>query len=247
LSGFLSGRFPVSSIAANKLARICAYSTYAPEWEQFVHAVTPVVALAARRVSLVWGDSSAHAISEIVQEVFLKLVEDDRRILREFEDRGNEAFLKLLRMVAASVATDYHRRAQADKRGGRMGAVSLKAAETQQNIFDGRATHAVEWPALMAQLDGLLRMYPESVSDRDRQIFWLYYRQGLTAQAIARIPAVELTAKGVESALRRMAQLLRNTILQGKPAGAGAAEAEVSSPPEAQFSPVIAIHHGEQQ
>lgn len=236
----------MSSIAVNKLARICAYSTYAPEWKQFVRLVTPVVALTARRVSLVWGDPSAHVVSEIVQDVFLKLVEDDRRILREFEDRGNEAFLKLLRMVAASVATDYHRRAHADKRGGRMGALPLKAAEVQQGIPDGRATHAVEWPTLMAQLDGLLRMHTESISDRDRQIFWLYYRQGLSAQGIARIPAIELTAKGVESALRRMAQLLRTAILQGKHAPAGEAETEVSPRPEKGFSPAIAIHHREQ-
>jgi len=206
----------VSSIAANKLARICAYSTDAPEWEQFVRLITPVVALTARRVSLVWGNASAQLVSEIVQEVFLKLVEDNRRILREFEDRGNEAFLKLLRVVAASVATDYHRRAQASKRGGRSNAMALKAGLSHSEVFDEQATRAVEWPALMAQLDGLLRLNPETISPRDRQIFWLYYRQGLSAQAIAKIPAMELTSKGVESALRRMAQLLRETIVQGR-------------------------------
>lgn len=211
-----NGRIAVSLVAANKLARICAYSPQAPEWDQFVRLVTPVVTLTVRRVSHVWGEASAHIVSEIVQEVFLKLVEDDRRILREFEDRGNEAFLKLLRMVAASVATDYYRRAQADKRGGRMNPMPLDHASIQQEIFDRSATHAIEWPALMAQLDGLLRMYPENISARDRQMFWLYYRQGLSAQAIAAIPAMELSAKGVESALRRMTQLLREAILQGK-------------------------------
>ena len=68
-----------------------------PSGEQFVRLVTPMVALSARRVGDVWGDSSSSTVSEIVQEVFLKLCEDDRRILREFEDRGNDSFLKLLR------------------------------------------------------------------------------------------------------------------------------------------------------
>ena len=76
--------FAVTPIEANRLARICAYSAQAPEWEEFVRVVTPVVALAARRVSAVWGDPSHGTISEIMQEVFLKLCEDDRRILREF-------------------------------------------------------------------------------------------------------------------------------------------------------------------
>src|SRR5260370_30309717 len=67
----------VTPLVANRLARICAYSAQAPEWELFVRAVSPVVALAARRVSAVWGDSSDGTVSEIVQEVFLKLCEDD--------------------------------------------------------------------------------------------------------------------------------------------------------------------------
>jgi RNA polymerase sigma-70 factor (ECF subfamily) len=202
---------------ANRLARICAYSAQAPEWEQFVRAVSPVVALAARRVSAVWGDSSEGTVSEIVQEVFLKLCEDERRILREFDDRGNDSFLKLLRMITASVGTDHFRRIRAEKRGGRSQSVPLDADLRTENLSDSRATAAVEWPSLVAQLDGLLKLYPRTVSARDRNLFWLYYRQGLTADAISRIPAIGLSAKGVESALLRLARLLRETILNGKP------------------------------
>ena len=229
----------MSVIATNKLARLCAYSTSAPEWEEFVRWATPIVALTARRVSVVWGEPAA--VSEIVQEVFLKLCEDDRRILREFKDRGNDSFVKLLRVISASVATDHFRRARAEKRGGRIGAVSLDETPVQDQLFDRHATEAVEWPALMAQLDGLLRLYPGSVTARDRQIFWLYYRQGLSAQAIARIPAMDLTAKGVESALRRMAQLLRETILNGKQGLAIQAKPQTFGSQTKGFAPVIAI------
>jgi len=75
----------------------------------------------------------------------------------------------------------------------------------------------VEWPSLIAQLDGLLMLHPKTVSVRDRNLFWLYYRQGLTADAISRIPAIGLSAKGVESALLRLTRLLRDTIINGKP------------------------------
>jgi len=209
--------FAVTPIEANRLARICAYSAQAPEWEEFVRVVTPVVALAARRVSAVWGDPSHGTISEIMQEVFLKLCEDDRRILREFEDRGNDSFLKLLRMITASVGTDHFRRSRAEKRGGRSNSVPLETHVSADSVFDDKATEAVEWPSLIAQLDGLLMLYPKTVSRRDRNLFWLYYRQGLTADAISRIPAIGLTAKGVESALQRLTRLLRETIVNGKP------------------------------
>jgi RNA polymerase sigma-70 factor, ECF subfamily len=207
----------VSAIVANKLARICAYSTRAPEWDEFVRLVTPVVALSARRITAVWRDSSNTLVSEIVQDVFLKLCEDERRILREFEDRGNDSFLKLLRMITISVATDYFRRIRAEKRGGVNGAASLESSPVEEDVSDGAAIRTIEWSTLMAQLDGLLRRYPEAVSRRDRHLFWLYYRQGLTAEAISRIPAMGLGSKGVESALRRLVKLLRETIEKNEP------------------------------
>ena len=198
----------MTPLVANRLARICAYSAQAPEWEQFVRLVTPVVALAARRVSAVWGDASDGTVSEIVQEVFLKLCEDDRRILREFDDRGNDSFLKLLRMITASVGTDHFRRMRAEKRAGRSSFCSPGAATFPLRRSPmTRATAAVEWPSLIAQLDGLLKLYPKTVSSRDRNLFWLYYRQGLTADAISRIPAIGLSAKGVESALLRLTRV----------------------------------------
>jgi RNA polymerase sigma-70 factor (ECF subfamily) len=206
--------YPKSAI---RLARSCAYSSQAPEWELFVREVMPVVALAARRVSLVWDETCPSAVHEIVQEVFVKLCEDDRRILREFEDRGNESFLKLLRIITASVGTDYYRRMRAEKRGGRNSIVPLDADVSSDDVADISATSAIEWPTLIAQLDGLLLLYPRDVSVRDRNLFWLYYRQGLTAEAISKIPSIGLSAKGVESALIRMTRLLRETIVKGKP------------------------------
>jgi RNA polymerase sigma-70 factor (ECF subfamily) len=226
---------------ANRLARICAYSAQAPEWEQFVRAVTPVVALAARRVSAVWGDASEGTVSEIVQEVFLKLCEDERRILREFDDRGNDSFLKLLRMITASVGTDHFRRQRAEKRGGRTHSVPLESHIPTDDVSDSKATAAVEWPSLIAQLDGLLRLYPDTVSARDRNLFWLYYRQGLTAEAISRIPAIGLSAKGVESALQRLTRLLRETIVNGKPKSKFPKKKLSSGANEKGFSPVVAI------
>jgi RNA polymerase sigma-70 factor (ECF subfamily) len=235
------GESTVSSIVAIRLARICAYSAQAPEWAQFVRVVSPVIALAARRVSAVWGDPSNATVSEIVQEVFLKLCEDDRRILRECEDRGNDSFLKLLRMITASVGTDHFRRTRAEKRGGRNQAVPLEPHISADEVSDSRATDAVEWPSLIAQLDGLLKLHPKTVSARDRYLFWLYYRQGLTAEAISRIPAIGLSSKGVESALQRLTRLLRETIVNGKPKPE-LAEKKLQSAPKAKgFSRVIAI------
>jgi DNA-directed RNA polymerase specialized sigma24 family protein len=48
------------------------------------------------------------------------------------------------------------------------------------------------------------------LSERDRTIFWLHYRQGLTATQIAAIPTLNLTVKGVESTLWRLKELVKH-------------------------------------
>jgi RNA polymerase sigma-70 factor, ECF subfamily len=162
-----------------------------------VRITMPVVGLAARRVGEVWGDKSTATVNEIVQEVFLKLCEDERRILREFEDRGEDSILKLLRIITATVGTDHFRRLRADKRGGSVAANSVEPLTVANHLHDAQAMKALEMLGLFTQLDGLLRVCPDKVSARDRRLFWLHYNQGMTAEAISRIPAMGLSAKGV--------------------------------------------------
>jgi RNA polymerase sigma-70 factor (ECF subfamily) len=45
-------------------------------------------------------------------------------------------------------------------------------------------------------------------------IFWLYYEQGMTAKAIAALPSINLTSKGVESAISRLTRLVREQVVQ---------------------------------
>jgi RNA polymerase sigma-70 factor (ECF subfamily) len=75
--------------------------------------------------------------------------------------------------------------------------------------------------ALLAQLDQKLRSAPETIGERDRALFWLYYLQGYTAEEIARLSGAGLTAKGVESALRRVTVWLRAEVAGGKPQALG--------------------------
>jgi RNA polymerase sigma-70 factor, ECF subfamily len=233
----------VADIPPNKLVQICAYSAQAPEWEQFVRSVTPAVVLSARRVGEIWGDSSAATIHEILQEVFVKLCEDDRRILRDFEDRGLESFFKLIRLVTTSVGTDHFRRLHADKRGGGFSSVALESDGPRADIMDRKATESVELPSLIAQLDGLLLLYPAKVSRRDRILFWLHYNQGMPAEAISRIPSIGLSAKGVESALLRLTRLLKHTITHGKPKKRYSAPKLQLLPKEKGFSSAIPVNN----
>jgi RNA polymerase sigma-70 factor (ECF subfamily) len=199
--------------SVNDLARACSRSADAAEWEEFVHRCTPLASLVALRVSRLWlnGPSSV-AVDDIVQEVFLKLCEQERRILADFEPRGEDSFLGLLSMVAASVANDYFRRLYSAKRGGKVVINAIGEDEVPMSAASARPAAQMQRSALLAQLDEKLQSAPEIVGERDRAFFWLYYREGFTAEEIAGLPGAGLTAKGVESALRRITLWLRGEV-----------------------------------
>jgi RNA polymerase sigma-70 factor (ECF subfamily) len=67
---------------------------------------------------------------------------------------------------------------------------------------------------LLRDVDDLLKQPP--VVERDRQIFWLYYRQGMSAKEIAAISSLNLTIKGVESVIVRLNQFVRNAFESGE-------------------------------
>jgi RNA polymerase sigma-70 factor, ECF subfamily len=199
----------------NELARACAHSTEAAEWDSFLRRCAPVAATVAARLTRLWvGTATPSIVDDIVQEIFLKLCEQERRILRDFTPRGEDSFLGLLRVVSASVANDYFRRQHSEKRGGKVVTIGLEDTIAQPfRAGDAAANRSV----LFAELDDLLRSAGGPTSERDRTLFWLYYLQGLTADEIAQLPGSGLTAKGVESALRRVANWLRKEVEHGRP------------------------------
>ena len=197
----------------NELARTCARSADTAEWAEFLGRCAPVAALVAVRVSRIWqGNTTASVVDDIVQEVFLKLCEKERRILRDFKPQGEDSFLALLRVVAASVANDYFRRLRSEKRGGKVVTMVLDEESSSVVPVASEKDSEVQRAVLFSELDQKLRSAPGSTAERDRTIFWLYYLQGLTADEIAGLPASDLSAKGVESALRRITTWLRKEL-----------------------------------
>ena len=49
--------------------------------------------------------------------------------------------------------------------------------------------------------------------ERDRMIFWLYFRQGMSTKEIASLPTIGLGTKGVGSVIERLKHGLREQIV----------------------------------
>jgi RNA polymerase sigma-70 factor (ECF subfamily) len=196
----------ISEISSNDLARLCAVQGGVVEWEEFVRRFSRPIALSVLRVGRLWGETSPAVLDDIAQDVFLKLCEDERKILREFEPRHQESFVAFLKVVSAAAANDYFRKRKTSKRGGRAKEepISELHAETVQD------SEWLERNHLLKEIDDFLAASEhDEIAKRDRIVFWLYYQRGMTASAIANLPGMSITVKGVESVLHRMVSMIR--------------------------------------
>jgi RNA polymerase sigma-70 factor (ECF subfamily) len=202
-----------ASLQPAELIRVCAQTGQTPAWEEFIRRFNPLIARVVVRTARRWGQLSPSVLDDLVQETYLKLCAEDCRLLRTFESRQPEAIYGYLKVVTANVVHDHFKSAYAAKRG---------SGEVTEEIDDVRlnAASAVRPPAanqvsmertiLFQEIDRhLARLLPVADLPRSRLIFWLYYRSGLTASAIASLPNVGLSTKGVESALLRLTRLIR--------------------------------------
>jgi len=175
----------------------------------------PVITSAAIRVSRRWGVGSSEEIDDVVQEIYLKMCVDEARILGGFRAPQPEAVFSYVKVVATNVAHDYFRRRAAVKRGV-LQTTSLSECDDRVSIpddFERRLT--------LAQLDRLLVAQTQNANGtRDRVIFRLYFRQGMTAQAISQLPGIALNPKGVEGVLYRLTNAIRGAIENSQETGA---------------------------
>jgi RNA polymerase sigma-70 factor (ECF subfamily) len=130
--------------------------------------------------------------------------------LRDFQAHHEEAIFGYIKVVATSVALDHFRARATQKRKGE---VEADAAALDSAV----SSTSIENSVLLSQIENRLAM---TESERDRAIFWLYYREGYTAKDIASIPGIGLSQKGVESCIYRLTQLLRS-VLSGKAVNPG--------------------------
>jgi len=169
-------------------------------WYALVRTLIPLIrpivrgALAHSRVA------GSHDFEDLLQETCLKVCELCRS--KQPVPQAEAAMIGYLRAVAANSAVDWLRRMSADKRdAAKTDSLCHEAADL---IPDLGHRPRVEQDVLLAEIDSNL-----DCAARDRTIFWLYYRQGLTAPEIAAIPSLKLSVKGVESLIYRLTQRIR--------------------------------------
>jgi RNA polymerase sigma-70 factor (ECF subfamily) len=209
-----------TAVSASELIHACVDGE-AAAWQEFIRRFNRIIAITSYRAARRWGEDSPATVDDLTQETYLKLCADDARVLREFDSTHRDAIFGFLKVVTANVANDYFKRLQAGKRGGSQVDEQLEDAERTGDAADPASPASVERAVLLNEVDACLcAVAPAETQERDRTIFWLYYRQGLTAKEIVELPSIGLSLKGVESTLHRLTQLLRADLVKtchGKP------------------------------
>ena len=206
-----------TSWPSEDLVRACAGSRDEAAWEEFIRRFHPVIAGVVLRTARHWGEPPRQLLDDLIQETYLKLCDDHSRLLRSFHSRHHDAIYGFLKVVAANAVHDHFKRDLADKRGaGQTDSIS------EMDWPDAKATAPatlgpVERRVFLQEIDqALTRLYAGKNQERNRQIFWLHYQQGLSASAIASVPAIGLDIKGVESTIRRMTGMIRSHIMESR-------------------------------
>lgn len=191
------------------LVRLCAEKDQLA-WEEFVRRYQRPMALVILRVLRRRGELSTALLDDLLQETYVALCANDYRLLRQFVERHRDSLAAMLRVVAANVTHDQIRARSCLKRGG-----DRNQAYADLQLIDpatpGDEAKRIEREVQLDEIDRLLQRAPKRISScRDRDIFWLHFRAGMSARAISELPFIQLTAKGVETSLYRTLEFIRH-------------------------------------
>jgi RNA polymerase sigma-70 factor, ECF subfamily len=206
-----------SSLSLQEIIGLCAGPRDDEAWEEFVSRVGKPIGQAITRTACIWGAPSRALVQDIAQVTFLKLWHGGLQLLHEFAVERPEAILSYVKKAATNATYDYFKHERNQSSGGDRPHVSITDMDPEAgNHVDGSADR-MNHDLFLQQIDDMLqRCLAGPDQDRDRTIFWLYFRQGMTTQEIASLPTIDLGPKGVGSVIERLKHLLREQVLGGE-------------------------------
>jgi RNA polymerase sigma-70 factor (ECF subfamily) len=200
------------ALTANELAEQCRSVGSADAWNEFVRRFQRPIALVVLRTARGWGVTSTALIDDLVQEVFLRLCANECLLLRSFVARKEDSVVGYLKVIAANVTHDHLRGEKRIKRGGITDRRMEDYGELDTLLAAPGQAAAADKAIELREIDEALQSFvPHVLTERDRTIFWLYFKQGFSARDISTIESIGLTIKGVESSIHRATNHVRAT------------------------------------
>ena len=202
-----------TKFSSTELVSACASLKDEEAWAEFIRRFQVVIAAAVLRTARHWGEPSRPQLDDLIQDTYLKLCENDSRLLRSFRPRCEGSIYGFLKVVAENVVHDWFKSALAAKRGAAQTEAITEPIQIDPKTADEGSFDAVSQRLQLERVDKILMKVTKGKDQvRNRTIFWLRHRLGLTASEIASIPSIGLNTEGVESVLMRLTVLIRGHV-----------------------------------
>jgi RNA polymerase sigma factor (sigma-70 family) len=205
-----------SEMSAADLIRECGEKLTDRElWRQFeerFQGLIFVYVMRALRLRFIQEDI-ADIVPDLTQEVYLKLVQHEGRVLRSFKGTTEFSVRAFLGKISMSTVLDYHRRTSADRRSAQIIPIDYaKAVEKTRRKSADLPDDDSGLGAIASLID--IERVVQGDSDhknarRNALIFQLRYINGFEAGEIARFPGFQLTKSGVQAILARLRKRLQ--------------------------------------
>src|SRR5262249_52999502 len=109
---------------------------------------------------------------------------------------------------------DYFKHGHSQSSGGGQPHVSTSDVDLEAGQEVLGSQEKIAFGVFLKEIDDhLKRNLTGPDQERDRMIFWLYFRQGMSTKEIASLPAIGLSTKGVGSVIERLKHCIREQII----------------------------------
>jgi RNA polymerase sigma factor (sigma-70 family) len=211
-----------SALSLKDVICLCAGARDDEAWEEFVSRVERPISLVIMRTASLWGRPPGSLVEDLTQITFLKLWEGGRLLLRDFAVQRPDAVLGYLKKIAVNATHDHFKHGHSQTSGGDNPHVSTSDVDPEAGTEVHGNQEKIDYGILLKEIDEhLQRCLTGADQQRDRMIFWLYFRQGMSTKEIASLPTIGLGTKGVGSVIERLKHSLRDQILGNQSHAAG--------------------------
>jgi DNA-directed RNA polymerase specialized sigma24 family protein len=203
-----------ASLSLKEVVCLCAGSRDDEAWVEFISRVGKPMSHIILRTASMWGRPSRVLVEDLTQAIYLKLWQGGRTLLSEFAIERPEAVLGYLKRIAANATHDYFKHRQSQSSGGENWHVSTVDIDPEAGHGSHGGPENLALGVFLREIDEhLTRCLTGPDQDRDRMIFWLYFRQGMSTREIASLPGIGLGTKGVGSVIERLKRAVREQIV----------------------------------
>ena len=168
-------------------------------------------------------DRSGEIVRDLTQDVFLRLLDSERKALARFRGRNENSIYTYLNTIAVNLVRDHFKKLRAQKTPPAAASLDAPVRATDGSADGGRILDLVASESAGPEQTARVKELHQRIADairgtgfptRDRLVFRFYFLEGRTIEEVASCRSVGLSPSGVEKCIRRLRLAIQNAIAE---------------------------------